>query len=61
MAGTASRTAHLLTVMNRGDDPAPGSAGALPGINHPHRAPREALAADCGRTRWLSARITQPA
>ena len=43
-AGTASRAAHLLAVMNKGDDLRPGPAGALPGISHPH-GHRGALAA----------------
>ena len=43
-AGTASRTAHLLAVTNKGDDLRPGPAGALPGISHPH-GPPGALAA----------------
>ena len=32
---TNSRTAQLLALMKRSDDVTSGSAGALPGINHP--------------------------
>jgi len=59
-AGTASRTAHLLAVLNKGDDLRPGPPGALPGIVT-RTGTRGGSCRGCCRTRWLSARITQPA
>jgi len=42
--------------------PASGSAGALPRISPPHGTPRGGGSCrGCRRTRWLPARITQPA
>ena len=58
-AGTASRTAHLLAVTNKGDDLRPGPPGTA-GDQSPARA-RGGSCRGCCRTRWLSARITQPA
>ena len=58
-AGTASRIAHLLALMNNGDDIRPGSAGAVSAISHPQGA--RALVAAAVALLGLSARITQHA
>jgi len=58
-AGTTSRTAHLLAVMKKGDDLHPGPPGHCR-----ESATRTGARGSCRgycRTRWLPARITQPA
>jgi len=57
--GTTSRTAHLLALMNKGDDMYPGQPGHCRGSvarNAPGGSCR-----GCCRARWLPARITQHA
>ena len=58
-AGTASRTAHLLAVTNKGGDLRPGPPGHCRGSVT--RTGTRGACRGCCRTRWLSARITQPA
>ena len=58
-AGTASRAAHLLAVMTKGDDLRPGPPGHCRGSVT--RTGPGGSCRGCCRTRWLSARITQPA
>ena len=43
--GTTSRTAHLLALMNKGDDVRPGQPGHCRGISHPHGLPGALAAA----------------
>ena len=58
-AGTTSRTARLLAVMNKGDDVRPGQPGHCRG-SVTRKAPAGSYRGCC-RALWLSARITQRA
>ena len=57
-AGTTSRTARLLAVMNKGDDVRPGQPGHCRG-SVSRKAPGALVG--CCRAPWVSAQITQHA